>query len=57
VAHEVVAAVEAAHDESEEAAGDVEPESQLPGGAVVIEVADEVGVHGVHFLTAYVAGV
>jgi len=41
---EFAAAVEAQRDDLEEAAGSVEPQAQLPGGAVVVQVADEDGV-------------
>ena len=41
-----VAAVEAEHDDFEEAAGGVESQAQLSGGAVVVQVADEDGVLG-----------
>jgi hypothetical protein len=41
-----VAAVEAKDHALEQSAGGVESEAQLPGGAVVIEFADEDGVLG-----------
>jgi hypothetical protein len=43
VNHELMAAVEAEYHDLEESAGGVEPEAQLPGRAVFIQVAD---VHG-----------
>ena len=46
VNHELVAAVEAEHDDLEEAAGGVESEAQLPGRAVIVKVADEHGMLG-----------
>jgi hypothetical protein len=46
VDHEFIAAVEAEHDDFEEAAGGVESEAQLPGGAVGVQVADEDGMLG-----------
>lgn len=41
VDHEFVAAVESEDDDLEEAAASVESETQLPGGAVIVQVADK----------------